>query len=209
MQVSFALFCSFLSYALIAAITPGPNNILALGSAAAHGLRRSAPLLAGMCAGFLAVMLICACAGLALERALPALADRLVWPGALYILWLALRLALQGGGKEQAKGRQKKGGCGARSLGFWSGFALQFVNGKILLCGLTALSVFVLPHVPRERVGMYALGCALVFAGLGIACNLLWAAAGRLLSGLFQRHGRVINLVLAGVLAWTGARMLV
>lgn len=209
--MSFAVFCSFLSYALIAAITPGPNNILALGSAAAHGLRRSAPLLAGMCAGFLAVMLLCACAVPALERVVPEPADRLAWPGAIYILWLARQLAAQGyADTGNAEGRDKTGGnCGARPLGFWSGFALQFVNGKILLCGLTGLSVFVLPHAPRESVAAHALGCALAFAGLGIACNLLWAAAGGLLSGLFQRHGRAVNLVLAGVLAYSGVRMLI
>lgn len=150
--MSFAVFCSFLSYALIAAVTPGPNNILALGSAAAHGLRRSAPLLAGMCAGFLAVMLLCASVGLALQRALPDLADRLVWPGAIYILWLAGHLAVQKvADSGEAKAREKSGeNRGTRPLGFWSGFVLQFVNGKILLCGLTALSVFVLPHVPRD-----------------------------------------------------------
>ena len=38
--MSFVAFCSFLNYALIAAVTPGPNNILALSSTAAHGLRR-------------------------------------------------------------------------------------------------------------------------------------------------------------------------
>ena len=54
--MSFVAFYSFLSYALIAAVTPGPNNILALSSVAAHGLRRSVPLLAGISAGFLAVM---------------------------------------------------------------------------------------------------------------------------------------------------------
>ena len=46
--MSFVAFCSYLNYALIAAVTPGPNNILALSSTAAHGLRRSVPLLAGI-----------------------------------------------------------------------------------------------------------------------------------------------------------------
>lgn len=150
--MSFAVFCSFLSYALIAAVTPGPNNILALGSAAAHGLRRSAPCSRACARAFWPVMLLCASVGLALQRALPDLADRLVWPGAIYILWLAGHLAVQKvADSGEAKAREKSGeNRGTRPLGFWSGFVLQFVNGKILLCGLTALSVFVLPHVPRD-----------------------------------------------------------
>ena len=56
--MSFVAFYSFLSYALIAAVTPGPNNILALSSAAAHGLRRSVPLLAGISAAGASIVTI-------------------------------------------------------------------------------------------------------------------------------------------------------
>lgn len=190
--MSFVAFCSFLSYALIAAVTPGPNNILALSSAAAHGLRRSVPLLAGISAGFLAVMLLCGGAALVLARVLPGLAAWLVWPGAFYILWLAWRMAAGGAGEEG------ESGVAGRPLGFWSGLALQFVNVKVLLCGLTALTSFVLPHAPD---GPHVLGCALVFAALGVVCNLLWAGAGGLLRETFRRHGRALNLLLAGLLA--------
>lgn len=99
-----------------------------------------------------------------------------------------------------AGGAGEEGGSGAtgRPLGFWSGLALQFVNVKVLLCGLTALTSFVLPHAPD---GPHVLGCALVFAALGVACNLLWAGAGGLLRETFRRHGRALNLLLAGLLA--------
>ena len=194
----FVVFCSFLSYALIAAVTPGPNNILALSSAAAHGLRRSAPLLAGMSAGFLAVMLLCGGAALALARALPGLAAWMIWPGAVYILWLAWR-RVGGGGGENGDGNSE-----GQPLGFWSGLTLQFVNVKVLLCGFTALTTFVLPHAPDVP---HVLGCALLFAALGVACNLLWAAAGGLLREVFRRHGRALNFLLAGLLAGSVARM--
>ena len=106
--MSFVAFYSFLSYALIAAVTPGPNNILALSSVAAHGLRRSVPLLAGISAGFLAVMLLCGGAALVLARMLPGLAAWLVWPGARYILWLAWRRAAGGAGGRRG-GRRRRG----------------------------------------------------------------------------------------------------
>ena len=194
----FVVFCSFLSYALIAAVTPGPNNILALSSAAAHGLRRSAPLLAGMSAGFLAVMLLCGGAALALARALPGLAAWMIWPGAVYILWLAWRMVAGGVGENW------DGNSEGQPLGFWSGLTLQFVNVKVLLCGFTALTTFVLPHAPDVP---HVLGCALLFAALGVACNLLWAAAGGLLREVFRRHGRALNFLLAGLLAGSVARM--
>lgn len=54
------LISAFLTYTLITALTPGPNNILALSSVTAHGFRRSMRVLAGMSTGFVIIMLICA-----------------------------------------------------------------------------------------------------------------------------------------------------
>jgi hypothetical protein len=54
------LISAFLTYTLITALTPGPNNILALSSVTAHGFRRSMRVLAGMSLGFVIIMLICA-----------------------------------------------------------------------------------------------------------------------------------------------------
>lgn len=54
------LISAFLTYTLITALTPGPNNITALSSVTSHGLRRSLRVLAGMSVGFIITMLICA-----------------------------------------------------------------------------------------------------------------------------------------------------
>lgn len=54
------LLSAFWTYTLITALTPGPNNILALSAATAHGFRQSIRVLAGMSLGFLVVMLLCA-----------------------------------------------------------------------------------------------------------------------------------------------------
>lgn len=54
-----AIISAFLTYTLITALTPGPNNILALNSVNQHGFGRSTRVLLGMSAGFLILMLIC------------------------------------------------------------------------------------------------------------------------------------------------------
>ena len=86
------LISAFLTYTLITALTPGPNNILALSSVTSHGLRRSLRVLAGMSVGFIITMLICA----ALTFSLVELDSRftlvLGWIGAAYILWLAWQM---------------------------------------------------------------------------------------------------------------------
>ena len=84
------LISAFLTYTLITALTPGPNNILALSSVTSHGLRRSLRVLAGMSVGFIITMLICA----ALTFSLVELDSRftlvLGWIGALGNLCWAL-----------------------------------------------------------------------------------------------------------------------
>ena len=69
------LVSAFLTYTLITAMTPGPNNILALSAANQHGLRRSSRVLAGMSAGFLLIMLLCALFTFTLISLSPALVD--------------------------------------------------------------------------------------------------------------------------------------
>ncbi len=75
------LISAFLTYTLITALTPGPNNILALSSVTAHGFRRSMRVLAGMSTGFVIIMLICA--GLTFTRYLDeGITSLLRWVGA-------------------------------------------------------------------------------------------------------------------------------
>ncbi|WP_394700317.1 hypothetical protein [uncultured Tolumonas sp.] len=67
------IITAFFTYTLITAMTPGPNNILALSTVSQHGIRRSMAVLSGMSAGFLSVMLLCAAFTLSLTRLLPAI----------------------------------------------------------------------------------------------------------------------------------------
>lgn len=192
-----SIFLSFFTYAAITAITPGPNNLLALSSACQYGLRGSSRLILGMCAGFAAVMLVCGGITLSLAQAVPDLVNPLTWAGVAYIFWLAWRIASSTGGTAQAA---------ACPIGFWSGFFLQFANIKIILYGITAFSIFILPYTQHTPT---IAGYSLFLAALGSGANLLWALAGKLLQSTFQRHSRVFNLVMAALLVGCGLQMVV
>ncbi len=75
------LLSAFWTYTLITAMTPGPNNILALSSATTHGFRQSTRVLAGMSLGFLIVMLLCAGISFSLAVIDPAAVHLLSWAG--------------------------------------------------------------------------------------------------------------------------------
>ena len=135
------LLSAFWTYTLITAMTPGPNNILALSSATTHGFRQSTRVLAGMSLGFLIVMLLCAGISFSLAVIDPAAVHLLSWAGAAYIVWLAWKIATS---------PTKEDGLQAKPISFWASFALQFVNVKIILYGITALSTFVLPQTQAK-----------------------------------------------------------
>ncbi|MEQ9863699.1 cysteine/O-acetylserine transporter [Pectobacterium aroidearum] len=191
------IIAGFLTYTLITALTPGPNNILALSSVNQYGFRRSLRVLAGMCAGFLIIMLLCAVFTFTLISILPSLTGWLTWAGAAYILWLAWRIA--NSNPTSSSGEEKP-------LSFWVSFWLQFANVKIILYGITALSTFVLPHTHDMHKVM---AVSLLLAFIGCFGNFVWALAGHLFQSIFQRHGRVVNLILSALLVYCAIRMFI
>lgn len=188
-------FSAFWTYTLITALTPGPNNILALSTATSHGLRQSSRVLAGMSLGFLIIMLLCAGIAFSLVSLDPRFTRVLGWVGAIYILWLALKIATS----------QPPGSAAdVQPIGFWASLGLQFLNVKIILYGITALSTFVLPYT-TEISGI--VGMSVVLAAIGSLGNLCWALAGHVFQKVFQRFGRTLNILLALMLVYCAVRI--
>ncbi|NIF46158.1 cysteine/O-acetylserine transporter [Enterobacter sp. Ap-1006] len=188
-------FSAFWTYTLITALTPGPNNILALSTATSHGLQQSSRVLAGMSLGFLIIMLICAGIAFSLVSLDPRFTRVLGWVGAIYILWLALKIATS---------QPADSATDVQPIGFWASFGLQFLNVKIILYGITALSTFVLPYTTEtsDIVGM-----SVVLAVIGSLGNLCWALAGHVFQKVFQRFGRTLNILLALMLVYCAVRI--
>lgn len=191
------IISGFLTYTLITALTPGPNNILALSSVTQYGLRRSLPILAGMSAGFLVIMLACGMFTFTLINVLPSVTRWLVWVGAVYILWLAWKIATSSSSTSNGSGRP---------LSFWVSFWLQFANVKIILYGITALSVFVLPYTQDI---FWVTAVSILLAGIGSLGNLVWGLTGHLFQSLFLNHGRIVNLILAMLLVYCAVQMFI
>lgn len=189
------IISGFLTYTLITALTPGPNNILALSSVNQHGFRRSLSVLAGMSAGFLVLMLVCGIFTYTLISVLPSLTNWLVWIGAAYILWLAWKIANSSPAADDSS---------ERPLSFWLSFWLQFANVKIILYGITALSAFVLPYTQNI---LSVTAVSVLLAVIGCLGNLVWALAGHLFQSIFRQYGRLVNRVLALLLIYCAVRM--
>lgn len=168
----------------VAAITPGPNNLVVMHVAARAGVVRALPVIAAIVLGSIAlVALVAAGAGAVLE-ARPGLATTLTAAGCLYLSWMGLSLIVRGS-EGSSPGQAHDQSMPEHPL--WV-FGFQFVNPKAWVMVVTANSAL--------QVGVEAhtafLALAALFASIPTLCLLLWSSLGtRLTSHLERRAFRV------------------
>jgi cysteine/O-acetylserine efflux protein len=182
-------------FVAVTTFTPGPNNILSASLAAIHGHRRARPFMLGVASGFLVIMLLCATLSTLLLHRLPAVAPVLRVVGALYILWLAAGV-YRGSRAWFASAEVPE------PPSFVQGFALQFLNPKAIVFGLTVYTTFLAPLLARPVTGLLS---APLLALVSLSTMATWALAGHLVRRRVRTttRARVVGGALALALAWT------
>jgi threonine/homoserine/homoserine lactone efflux protein len=188
MDVLIALFV----FSFVSSVTPGPNNMMLLASGLNFGYRRTLPHMLGIAVGFtLMVMLI----GLGLGQVFvryPALYMALKIGGALYLIWLALKIARSGPLESDAPNPA------ARPMTFLQAAAFQWVNPKAWMMAVTAVATYVVVDNPTVN----AMIVATVFGVINLPCVSVWALFGvgmrRLLGD--PKMQRLFNWTMAGLL---------
>ena len=127
---------SFLLYAVVTAVTPGPNNIMSMSHASRMGFRRALPFNLGIWAGFSVVMLLCTLLCSLLSELIPKIKLPMLILGACYMLYLAWETFRSGNEVAEQHGR----------TGFLSGLALQFINPKIYIYCILSMEAYILPY---------------------------------------------------------------
>lgn len=178
----------FLIYALENAFTPGPGNILALNTVTNYGWKKGRRLFFGIFAGYYIVQIICAVFVFGVGAFLPKALNIMKYIGAAYIFWLAIHIAVSKPEISRESG----------TASFMKGFLLQFVNVKIYMFGITALTGFVTPYSKAFPV---LLGFELLIATIGTIATATWIGMGMLIWKVYLKHYRVINIVLSLTLA--------
>lgn len=185
------LILSLATFALATSCTPGPNNIMLMASGVNFGFARTLPHMVGVVAGF-AVVLLAFAAGLGLLFALFPMAHTVLKVvGAVYMIWLALKVA-NSGGPENLKDTE------ATPLTLLQAAAFQWVNPKGVLAGLSAVTLFVRPQsAVADTVVMLV-----VVTLANVIAVTIWAGFGTVVSRLLHnpRHAKIFNIVMALVL---------
>jgi len=161
-------FTAALMFALVMAVTPGPNNTMLASSGATHGLKPTLPHLAGVCIGF-AVMVQMVGLGLAaVLLASPRLQLAMKIVSCAYLLWLALQIARSA----VLVGAAARG----RPMTFLQACAFQWINPKAWLTAVGAISAYTAGRGAQLywQVTILALICLVV----AVPATSIWAVFG-------------------------------
>ncbi|MGN0400546.1 MAG: LysE family transporter [Blautia sp.] len=195
--MTFHVFSLLTIYAFVTGWSPGPNNILLLSTTGQFGLKGSMKLIAGIWSGFLTVMLLCALFSAGLGQLVPELVPYLKYAGAAYILYLAFSILRR---KPVAVTKENE-----EEPSFLLGYFLQFVNVKVILYGLSALSSYVLPY---ENSIPDLIFFAFYLTLFGATGNLVWAVIGSIFRKWYNQYYRIFNVILSLLLLRCSIRLI-
>lgn len=187
-----SLFLSMLGFLWVAAITPGPNNMLLTASGANFGFLRSLWLLIGIMIGMQVMLLMVAFGIGGLILLYPSLHLVLKIGGSAYLLWLAWKIATAKYEKLDTETAP------AAPMPFWQGGLLQLINPKAWLMALGAVASFSLAgDAYRGSVIAISAGMALV----NVVSGVIWLGFGSLIGRILRsRRAWTIFNVFMGIL---------
>ena len=186
---------AYLPYALITTFTPGPNNLISFYAVSTHGWKKGLKVIAGTGSAILIIMLFSAVFCHQLTSFLHQGISILKWFGAIYILWLAFRIA-----------RDRPGESSFNVATFTKGFVLVFINIKMLLYALTVFGGYIVNTTAELSVLLLH---AVFLTALCTLSNLTWAAAGRALQQFINKHYRPFNITMAIILAYCALTLII
>lgn len=180
----------FLIYCFITAYTPGANNLLSMSNAIRLGFRRSVRFNLGILAGFAVVMSVCTAFSATLYSFLPKVKIIMQILGAAYMLYLAWKVC---------KSSNELSANSGKEASFFSGMVLQFVNPKIYIYAITAMSLYILPvyHSVAALIGF-----TVILSLIGASGSFVWALFGAAFCKFFSKHTKLVNAVMALLLVY-------
>jgi threonine/homoserine/homoserine lactone efflux protein len=184
---------AFLLFAVVAAVTPGPSNIMLTATGAQAGILGGLPCLLGVTTGMGLMMFVVPLGLGSLVLGQPLALRALHVGGAAFLLWLAWRIATSGGRVEAASEGEAVGYLGAAIF--------QWVNPKSWLVTASAAGTFLSLDAGSPAAQAATLGGLFVLAALP-SC-FLWLAFGAAVQPILssRRRLRVFNVAMGALLA--------
>jgi threonine/homoserine/homoserine lactone efflux protein len=183
---------AFVLFAIVAAITPGPSNILLTSTGANVGALRGLPCLFGVASGMGLMMFLVAfgLGSLVLEHTV--ILHGLKWCGAGFLLWLSWKIATAGC-SDAATDKE--------FVGFWGAAAFQWVNPKSWLVSVSAVGTYL--HADAGSAVVQSIYFGMLFVLAALPSCFVWLAFGATVQHFLhtERAVRIFNVVMGTTLA--------
>ena len=183
---------SFLLFAFVTAITPGPNNILLMTSGVNHGFRKTIPHLLGVTFGFAMLVLGTGLGLNELFSRFPAIYQVMKWFCTVYFVYLAWKLAMAPTGTTTSDTVAPSPRAAWR---FRDGVAFQWINPKGWIMAVGTFS----SYVPAVGGVHLVIGAALLFALICFPAFIVWVTFGSRMRHYLDQGNRrrIFNIAMA------------
>lgn len=184
-------YAAIILFAIATCVTPGPNNTMILTSGLNYGIRRSLPHYFGIVLGFSAMVLAVGLGLASLFQQLPHLHTLLKIAGAVYLSYLAYKIATA-----PVDGALQSG---SKPFTFLQAAAFQWVNPKAWVLAVGATATYT---VASDNYGLQVLIISVIFLIFGSPCIMLWLWFGSELKRFLQKPSSVklFNIAMAVLL---------
>ena len=183
------LLTALITFAFVASVTPGPNNLMLMASGANFGVLRTLPHFFGISLGFGVMVVLIGIGLIKVFEAYPLSYEVLRWFSIAYLAWLAWKIATATGtGATRSRGRP---------LNWVQAALFQWVNPKAWAFGLTAITAYA-PSQSLVAVSMIAF----VLVVVNVPSIFVWVVLGSRLQHWLGNGPRLraFNWVMAGLL---------
>ena len=157
---------SFIPFAFSQVATPGPANMAMMATGARFGFRAALPFVAGVILGKQLIIWPIGYGIMEVASQIPLLFEILKFLSALYIIWLAWRVANM---------RLSSGEPSVDAPGFWSGLLVHPLNPKAWAMILVGFTNFVDSDTKTFYATLYIAASLLI---IQIICHPIWTLFG-------------------------------
>lgn len=183
------IIIALVAFAFVSSITPGPNTLMLMASAANFGVRRTVPHMLGVGIGFTVMVVLVGLGVAGVFAAWPPAGLILKVVSVVYLLWLAWKIA--------TAAPPRQGAAAGKPFTFLQAAGFQWVNPKAWTMALSAVTLY----APGREVGS-VLFVAMVFGLVNLPSIGFWAGLGAQMQRFLTSATRLrwFNIAMAALL---------
>ncbi len=185
------------SFSLAMSISPGPVNMMIISSGINHGVKKTMPFVSGATVGFTLLLVLIGLGLMNVVNLYPSLLGFIEIAGASFIIYMGYKIA-NSVSELTLKNQDKK------TLKFYEGFLLQWLNPKAWIACVSGVSMFVSSN------SAFLIFVIIYFVVCYISLSL-WGVLGQKATIFLNTAIRLklFNIVMGGILIFSASSLII